>query len=71
MSYEFQGQGTRDLYMLANILGSFKEKEIGQIAEQLLTQVKQVHDGGIEMYQLTPQNIFIKDGFKRGTDIII
>ena len=33
VSYEFQGQGTRDLYMLANVLGAFKEKEIGQIAE--------------------------------------
>ena len=33
VSYEFQGQGTRDLYMLANILGAFKEKELGQIAD--------------------------------------
>ena len=29
----FQGQGTRDLYMLANLRGAFSEHEIGTIAE--------------------------------------
>ena len=37
---EFLGQGTRDLYMLANIKGAFSEAEIGSIALQLLIQVK-------------------------------
>ena len=32
LSAEFEGQGTRDLYMLANIKGSFSEAEIGSIA---------------------------------------
>jgi len=31
-SSEFLGQGTRDLYMLANIKGAFSEAEIGSIA---------------------------------------
>lgn len=30
---EFLGQGTRDLYMLANIKGAFTEQELGTIAE--------------------------------------
>ena len=30
---EFLGQGTRDLYMLANIKGAFTEQEVGTIAE--------------------------------------
>ena len=33
MTADFLGQGTRDLYMLANIKGAFSENEIGQIAE--------------------------------------
>ena len=33
---EFKGQGTRDLYMLANIKGAFSEMEIGTIAIQLI-----------------------------------
>ena len=44
VSAEFLGQGTRDLYMLANIKGALSEHEIGQIAQQLLTQVKVMHD---------------------------
>jgi len=33
---EFKGQGTRDLYMLANIKGAFSEAEVGSIALQIL-----------------------------------
>ena len=47
---QFLGQGTRDLYMLANIKGAFSEAEIGSIALQLLTQVKQVHKAGLCLY---------------------
>mmetsp|Transcript_47185 Transcript_47185/g.62483 ORF Transcript_47185/g.62483 Transcript_47185/m.62483 type:complete len:84 (+) Transcript_47185:317-568(+) len=50
LSAEFLGQGTRDLYMLANIKGSFSEAEIGDIALQLLTQVKQIHLAGLTLY---------------------
>lgn len=39
-SAEFLGQGTRDLYMLANIKGAFSESEIGSITLQLLLQAK-------------------------------
>ena len=47
---EFHGQGTRDLYMLANLRGAFSEQEIGTIAEQLLVQVKQMHSAGLNLY---------------------
>ena len=33
LSTEFLGQGTRDLYMLANIKGAFTEQELGSIAQ--------------------------------------
>ena len=65
VSAEFLGQGTRDLYMLANIKGALSEQEIGQIAVQLLNQVKLMHDNQIYLYMLTPQSVLVKDGFKR------
>jgi len=40
LTAEFKGQGTRDLYMLANMKGTFSEVEIGKIAHQLLTEVR-------------------------------
>ena len=55
--------------MLANIKGAFSESEIGSIALQLLTQVKQMHGIGMCLYQLAPQMVLVKDGFKRGSQI--
>ena len=69
VSAEFLGQGTRDLYMLANLKGSFSEHEIGDIAMQLLNQVKQLHAAGLSLYQITPQSILVSDGFKRNERI--
>ena len=69
LSAEFLGQGTRDLYMLANIKGSFSESEIGDIAMQLLNQLKQVQAQGLSLYQITPQSILVSDGFKRNERI--
>ena len=41
--HDFIGQGYKDLYMLANIKGSFSEHDIGQIAVQLLKGVSYLH----------------------------
>ena len=52
--HDFLGQGYKDLYMLANIKGSFSENEIGQIALQLLKGVGHLHNQDIFLRNLKP-----------------
>ena len=61
---DFIGQGYKDLYMLANIKGSFSEHDIAQIAVQLLKGVGYLHHQGIYLRNLKPQSIVITEGFK-------
>ena len=51
---EYRGQGARDLYTLANQKGAFSEREIGSIADQLLQQMKMIHDKGLILQFMTP-----------------
>ena len=62
--HDFIGQGYKDLYMLANIKGSFGEHDIGQIALQLLKGVSYLHHQGIYLRNLKPQSIVVTEGFK-------
>ena len=65
----FSGQGNRDLYMLANIRGNFSEADIGQIALQIMNQLKYLHEHGVVCKYLTPQNIVVNSGFQPGQPI--
>ena len=66
---DFIGQGYKDLYMLANVKGSFSENEIGQIAYQLLKGIEYLHFHGLILRHLKPQNIVVSEGFKPYTKI--
>ena len=67
----FSGQGNRDLYMLANIRGNFSEADIGQIALQIMNQLKYLHEHGVVCKYLTPQNIVVNSGFQPGQPITL
>ena len=66
---EMRGQCNSDLYELARKTGSFSEAQIGQIAFQLLTQLKELHNTDLFVLLLTPQNVLVRS--ESGTEPIL
>ena len=71
ISAESTGQCQKDLYELARSTGAFSESQIGEIAYQLLTQLKELHALSLNLLLLTPQNILVRSESKTSADPII
>ena len=50
----------QDLYELSQNIGAFSEARIGQIALQLLMQLREIHARDMLLLLLTPQNVLIR-----------
>ena len=66
-----RGQCNSDLYELARITGSFSEAQIGLIAHQLLTQLKELHNTDLYVLLLTPQNVLVRSGINSNTEPVL